>query len=878
MTLPKNLAHSFPYCEDISPDVKTGGPLPCTAGLTIGIVGDETRLYAVSANAGVWRAGANVPWSQLQRSPPRAYAIALDPNDPLHVAVGERDGDAANPGNNESGVWESDNGGKTWTYILDPRAAGCPSQAVPSLAFLQDGTLVIATSGGIFVRRPGKPLVPATIPGSLATKAVTAVAASATKVWARCSDYTLLVSTDNGDSFALPTAKALPAGIVAWGRGDDFSLAALDSFAVMVCRGDENGKGNNYSQLIIYDVASDEWIIQKRVVDDDGNAALNGTGTGGRRFLKSYSFPNGTALGHGLELFYSESQNVFRATSRSQDGTFNWVKIAAWSRGTDPQDTLFKGRVHDDIWDFHWAIDGKAAWVAGDGGVFENSLDGGGWVRKSEGMHTHHAHTITIVSTGFGKRARVAYPTSDNDAWNWDEIKGWQTPNVFGDANWTDGDAANGSLALLARTLDLPWLTGFNQKVQNGIYDQCVTNNDPAIHEQTLTRAFLQFIQTPKGEPVPPQLDAVALALLPLRYRDPQGNQQPVPGPLGDGKKSGWAIIRNLQFAANLNTNLTKYSDWSLELSLAGLPSAPTGFWVSGGHKSPVYYVSTIETGKPKMYRREAGQWLALNVANLLNGAEYGSGHVNPYDSLHLYVLTTTGVMSSVDGGKNFVPEVYLTSLLTENGKYPITAEFSGYNSGFAKSATLPVVSRANGMATLSHMAFNRDAPHDVVAASPFTGVFFQDGLGTPMDWRDLTTCLPKPCAPISAVAIDDEAIYVATEGRSILRVIGYRRPANAILGRGILHEVATVILNGIVDDSSGHFLGPHGPGPVDPWGPIMRGRSPIERDAVIAMFVLNAVSLFHDRDAANALTSLTSQLLQRNMSALSTRSGPVKQ
>ena len=74
-------------------------------------------------------------------------------------------------------------------------------------------------------------------------------------------------------------------------------------------------------------------------------------------------------------------------------------------------------------------------------------------------------------------------------------------------------------------------------------------------------------------------------------------------------------------------------------------------------------------------------------------------------------------------------------------------------------------------MGTLSDMAFYRDNPNRVVAASPFTGVFYTNGDGS---WRDLSPYLPQPHTPVSSVGIDCEAIYAGMEGRSLVRIVGY--------------------------------------------------------------------------------------------------------
>ena len=99
---------------------------------------------------------------------------------------------------------------------------------------------------------------------------------------------------------------------------------------------------------------------------------------------------------------------------------------------------------------------------------------------------------------------------------------------------------------------------------------------------------------------------------------------------------------------------------------------------------------------------------------------------------------------------------------------YPLDNFFAGGND-------LNVVrsnqSNRNCMYPISGVAFNRFDPAQVVAASPFTGIFLKNGSG---DWKDLSGALPKPYTPVSSVNINNQGIYVTTEGRGILKIVNY--------------------------------------------------------------------------------------------------------
>jgi hypothetical protein len=479
--------------KDISPDVPNLTPLQTfalqgnsTAGLTLQIVGHDLDLYAVSLNAGVWKSLNHGPWVQLQglpgAYPTRAYCIAMDPQNFDHLAVGERDGDAINPTQDRAGVWESFDGGKTWTSILDPATdapGGCSSQAIPAIAFSshsRPSSLFVATACGLAIRRfdastfqwvSQNPLTgqPITL--------VTALAVSERKIWARIesgnlqnpaqTDYTLLVSTDEGLNWK---PIVIPAADYSQ-RGDRFSLAALDSNAYISVLGDPDPKtGNNFNTVLIYDAALGAWARQ-RVLN-----SLNGAGAGGRRFVKMFILGNQNlplGLGNRLQLFFCGAQDVFRARGISPSGPggfsglIDWESFAhTWAGG--PRDP----NVHPDIWDFHMINDfdtpGLISWIAGDGGVFE-LRPSSGWLTRVEGLHTHHIHTLTTLSSNdFSQglaHSRLAYATSDNDAWFSFTIPSFIAAHCCDDINWTDGDTGNPDFLLTARHRETATLISF---------------------------------------------------------------------------------------------------------------------------------------------------------------------------------------------------------------------------------------------------------------------------------------------------------------------------------------------------------------------------------------------------------------------------------
>jgi hypothetical protein len=98
---------------------------------------------------------------------------------------------------------------------------------------------------------------------------------------------------------------------------------------------------------------------------------------------------------------------------------------------------------------------------------------------------------------------------------------------------------------------------------------------------------------------------------------------------------------------------------------------------------------------------------------------KYGPAFVNPYDPNVLYALTSSGIKVSVGGGISFQNELVLTALVTGSGKFPLVGDFGGGNGRDVIKANQ---SNANQMGSLS----NHDNPNEIVATSPFTGVFYK--------------------------------------------------------------------------------------------------------------------------------------------------------
>lgn len=765
---------------DISPD-QVNGIIADNGASTSGIIptlaGDSNTLYAVSLNAGVWRSDEGGPWVQLPNSPPRAYSIAIDPNNVHHIAIGERDGDSIDISRNISGIRESYDSGNTFSEYFDPLThGGCHgSQAIPSLAFTPQGSLLVAaTACGVAVKTgKGQPWTFPTTP--IGASLVTAIVASQTKVWARDAQGTLIVSTDGGKTWNLATQEPLPSGVAFADGGDKFSLAAFDDYAFMSILGEDNGQGNNFNTLLIYDVKNDRWVLEPRIFDPADNVnndpkfgTLNGTGAGqndGRRFVRAYQTtgPNGpvrtVVFGAGQDILISTGQD-------SQTALLTWKRIAAAGGvyNSPPQNASYQPSVHADFWDL--LLSNGTLWLASDGGVFENHQDGKGWLKHNQGLHTHNVHMLYAAPLG----TAYAYPTTDNAAWFKGFQGSWQHDDV-GDSNWVVGDVYTHPLfAYVARNPSNSTLTGFDDNVPDADLQNVGTSITGVGRSADMSfdgPLTFNAIQTLAGEPAPPsQFDAVMLAKMPLQYQDANGNLVTV---INDGQPL--AIVRNRIWVNHPDINSAKGQGW--ELMADNLPLGTQGFLMANGHEHPALFVLAGPTTEAlDLYRwdgQQHGTWTKLPIngvgqpSHLLWGGPKGPVFVNPYNANQIYALTATGVRVSTDGGNMWSNEVALTNAITGNGQYPLTGTFSGGN-----GANVQVGSHAVQLGTLSDMAFDLSNTTHVVAASPFTGVFYNKGDGR---WIDLRNGLPSVFTPVSSIAIFGNVVVVGMEGRGLWQI-----------------------------------------------------------------------------------------------------------
>ena len=192
----------------------------------------------------------------------------------------------------------------------------------------------------------------------------------------------------------------------------------------------------------------------------------------------------------------------------------------------------------------------------------------------------------------------------------------------------------------------------------------------------------------------------------------------------------------------------------------------------SGGHDSPVFYVSDAEVpnpassaihGQQRLWKWTAGMqnWQLLVPGNLVPSPSGSPGiaqrfYVDPYRPQRLYVLDKDHVWRSEDGGTNWVTETSLERNLTQNGAFP----FFAVNDGTA----LPVL--------LRDMVFDADHPGYRFAVGP-AGVFHTlDGA----NWDHLLLSSASAIQPSNLLydKVSDpcnRSLYVSTTDRGLLQL-----------------------------------------------------------------------------------------------------------
>lgn len=755
---------------DISPDSAPVNINTRSAGIIYAIAGTADALYAVSLNAGVWKLSPSNRWMQLSKSPRYAMSIDVDPNNSLHVLVGERDGDAINARLNDAGLWESYDGGTSWTYALNPLSApgGCDSQAISAVAFTPDSAVVATTACGIAWRPSphkygifSRRLVQFSFPAMPEAEAMVGIGVAQHRIWARSRSAKLIFSVDDGATWSAVTAISPDTGNPQ--RGMDFSVAGVDGAAVMpiIIPGQPDSRKCG---LLVYRTATQDWETIALSDENGVDPCLSDpNGLGGKASVRIFNDSDGKPV-----LTFNTSEYVLRVDPNADFSAFTTKRLLSSSdiqtggpRALDPR-FQNKDQIHADLWDFFADLKKDAYFAGGDGGVVQNR-PGLQWSVLNSGLHTQHIQAMDVMaSNGF---SRIVYATQDNDGWYADlNTLQWGRTGV-GDANWTSADQGNSNFGQISRQVSLGELVEFANKSGpptisiNDLGPPCVS--DPQ---------FLQFVQTLPSE-TPGALDAVMLVRRPCL--DASGQPFVFADSLKSLSENGSpVVIRNRNWSANHDFG----NGQSWEIMADNLPMGAHTVFVSNGHQNPHLFAQSTDPNGEVLYQhhfvRFAGDIWEPLYSGLIAPSSCARGlfgwyvpaYVNPYNDANMLLLTPSGVVARAKGA--FADDPVMTALLTDSGTYPISSSFCGATVSTGNNNAFPYVARMLGTPTLGRVIFSPSGSR--LISSPYSGAFFDAGDGV---WRNFHELLPSPLSPVFSAGFDGNAAYVALAGRGVIKI-----------------------------------------------------------------------------------------------------------
>jgi photosystem II stability/assembly factor-like uncharacterized protein len=303
-------------------------------------VGDGPSIFRSTNGGGSWElraAGLSLP-----RFAPAAPAV--DPEDPNHLFAAALDpstGDFS-----AGGVYESADGGATWTPASDGLGRSSPRPFVYQLAFdpRDPGALYAATGAGIFVLRPGHAWSPFALDGATVFALAFDPAAPhtflATVSFPASAERGILKSTDGGATWAQKSA-AMPTVQLAYDAGDPRRVAGTD------------GGG------LFHSVDGGETWVTRAIP------------------ASAYAF----VFGDGPTTLYLATN---RGVYRSADAGDHWSAFV-----NRPQDTLFA------LLTVHGATETLLA--AGNRGLWRSTDGAESWAPASFGVAVHSPVTLTAA-------------------------------------------------------------------------------------------------------------------------------------------------------------------------------------------------------------------------------------------------------------------------------------------------------------------------------------------------------------------------------------------------------------------------------------------------------------------------------------------------
>lgn len=376
-------------------------------------------------------------------------------------------------------------------------------------------------------------------------------------------------------------------------------------------------------------------------------------------------------------------------------------------------------------------------WMANDGEV-SWSEDGGRTWRRATGLETIDPVNIAGLH-GFGSSPALYMGTVDNDDFF----------TVDGGARWRDPLSACGDCdAWLADVAQPTRVLEFHPRA-----GQLLVITSPGFPFSRYPDAT----SLPNTRAVPPPRASNASSGFVVQGHRPIVRTLASEAPLADGDyvfiATSAAGERVLVRTRSIST-ITAEAHWDDPQKArqvgAPLPAGAIVAQVSGGHRAPVFYVADPANGRLWKWDEDGGLW-----KQIVPGGPPGRTatfarrfFADPYNPQVVYLLDPSAILVSLDGGESWLQDPSLNEAATAGGRLAMTPSI------------------------LRDMLFVRGEPFTRFVLGSAGVVGTTDGF----EWRTLLSALALPGRP-EAGFFDpvsdpsDRALYVACEGRGVLRV-----------------------------------------------------------------------------------------------------------
>jgi len=402
---------------------------------------------------------------------------------------------------------------------------------------------------------------------------------------------------------------------------------------------------------------------------------------------------------------------------------------------------------------------GGTIWMANDGGVYWSDDGGQSWQRPV-GLETLDPVNIAGLF-GLGNAPALYFGCGDNDDFfSRDGGQTWRDPLT----GCGDCDAWFADVAQPTRVLELA-----PRSRVNGVAGcvNIITSANSSSYPDAAAPSRNRFIPATRLAMVGktraefPPYPSSGLVL--GGYR-PLIRTLATEAPLPDGDYV-FIDFKDTTTAVLLRTtaisSITQLSDWddpakAQQIGTA-LPAGANVVQASGGHQHPVFYVSNANGGPVWKWDEAAGAW-----RKIVPGGPPGRSasfalrfFVDPFRPETIYLVDVTGIKVSLDGGESWLPEPDLSLAATAGGKIisPSRSVIVDMLFSRGESRTRFAFGDAGVLCTVNGFEWFPVLDAIAIPGKPESGFF--DPLSDPAD----------------------RALYVAIEGRSIVRVGGIPGP-----------------------------------------------------------------------------------------------------